>query len=173
MLRLRFVNTTIDSVIIPPLALDQSYARIPDGSQHWQITNYPTIAVSNTATAPTTTSTAGIPTRTPLSHHQRGGNGTKGQRASGRSNSQDTKANQSDQPHLSNGAQPAWNRLQLPGSSTPSLIAATPIAASTSPTQAGDATDTPKKIVLTLGTVVLALVLLLYRRFLRFFKKAS
>ncbi|BCL84395.1 hypothetical protein ccbrp13_68600 [Ktedonobacteria bacterium brp13] len=36
-----------ESVTLPPLAVDQSYIRIPDGSNHWQITNNPTIGSKN------------------------------------------------------------------------------------------------------------------------------
>jgi hypothetical protein len=38
-LRLIIAGVTIDQVTIPSLTIDQSYARIPDGSNSWQITN--------------------------------------------------------------------------------------------------------------------------------------
>ena len=40
-----------ESVMLPPLAVDQSYIRIPDGGNHWQLTNNPTIGSKN-STAP-------------------------------------------------------------------------------------------------------------------------
>jgi hypothetical protein len=46
-LRLLIAGVIIDQVHIPSLPIDQSYARIPDGSNLWQITNTPTIDSSN------------------------------------------------------------------------------------------------------------------------------
>lgn len=46
-LRLLIGGVTIDQINIPPLPVDRSYARIPDGSSSWQITNTPTIGSSN------------------------------------------------------------------------------------------------------------------------------
>jgi hypothetical protein len=46
-LRLVIAGTTIDEVNIPALPTDHSYARVPDGSNNWQITNTPTIDASN------------------------------------------------------------------------------------------------------------------------------
>jgi hypothetical protein len=37
--RLLIGGVTIDQINIPSLKLDQSYARIPDGSSSWQVTN--------------------------------------------------------------------------------------------------------------------------------------
>jgi hypothetical protein len=48
-LRLVIAGITIDQVNTPTLPSDQSYARIPDGSNSWQITNTPTIDTSNMA----------------------------------------------------------------------------------------------------------------------------
>ncbi len=46
-LRLLITGIVIDTVTVPTLLPDQSYARVPDGSTHWQITNTPTIDTSN------------------------------------------------------------------------------------------------------------------------------
>jgi hypothetical protein len=45
--RLLIGGVTIDQVNIPSLPVDQSYARIPDGSNVWRITNTPTVDSSN------------------------------------------------------------------------------------------------------------------------------
>src|SRR5439155_6237372 len=46
-LRLIVAGVTIDQINIPSLPIDQSFARIPNGSNLWQITNTPTIDASN------------------------------------------------------------------------------------------------------------------------------
>jgi hypothetical protein len=55
----------MDTVSLPPLTTDQSYIRMPDGSNQWQITYYPTVGSQNSLAPtqqPTKTSTA---TKTP------------------------------------------------------------------------------------------------------------
>ncbi|HWZ20478.1 MAG TPA: hypothetical protein VNW73_16905, partial [Ktedonobacteraceae bacterium] len=51
-IRLLIGGIIVDQVIIPSLAVDQSYARIPDGSNVWQITNTPTVDSSNNISQP-------------------------------------------------------------------------------------------------------------------------
>ena len=50
--RLLIGGVTVDQVNIPSLSVDQSYARIPDGSNVWQITNTPTVESSNSISQP-------------------------------------------------------------------------------------------------------------------------
>ena len=52
--RLLIEGVTIDQIDIPSLKIDQSYARIPDGSSSWHITNTPTIDASNNISQPGT-----------------------------------------------------------------------------------------------------------------------
>jgi hypothetical protein len=62
---LRFLigDTTIDQVSLPALGADQSYARVPDGSNTWEITKSPTINASNTPLQPTPTSSSNFRSR--------------------------------------------------------------------------------------------------------------
>ncbi len=98
---LRFLigDATIDQVTLPALGVDQSYARVPDGSNTWGITNSPTIDASNTPLQPTPTSS---------SNHGGTGSGS-GDYGSGTGHKSST-------PSLVNGTQPGWSKLQLPTS---------------------------------------------------------
>ena len=66
--RLLIGGVIIDQIDIPSLKVDQSYARIPDGSSSWQITNTPTIDATNSisrpgpALSPTVSSSNQVPT---------------------------------------------------------------------------------------------------------------
>jgi hypothetical protein len=51
-LRLIIAGVTINQINIPSLPIDQSYARIADGSNFWHITNTPTIDATNNASQP-------------------------------------------------------------------------------------------------------------------------
>lgn len=87
----------IDQANSPALQSDQAYARLPDGSSNWQITERPTINASNNSAIiqqPTRTSTT---TKTPDA--SKGGSVTR--------------------TPISNGTQPAWGQLQLPANPTP------------------------------------------------------
>ena len=142
-LRLVIAGITIDEVNIPTLPTDHSYARVPDGSNNWQITNTPTIDASNLVSqvSPTPTSSS-LPTQ-----------GSGGY----------VKA--TSIPAIINGTQPAWSNLQF---STPVAIV-TSTTDSTSPTLTTSPTssvstisngwDTPHRILLTVLAVVLALML--------------
>jgi hypothetical protein len=138
-LRLIIAGVTIDQINIPSLPIDQSYARIPDGSNFWRITNTPTIDASNNATqpgplvSPTAPSTnqgpagsgGATPTTLPIS-----------------------------------GTQPAWSNLQFPTSvviSTPAIRPAVAIS-STLSSPVNDGWDTPHRILLTALAVALILM---------------
>ena len=146
-LRLTISGTVIDQVSIPALALNQSYARIPDGSTNWQITNSPTIDASNT-TLPQTT-----PTRTPVSTQVKG-SGYSGS-GSGYSGSGYVT------PTLVTGKQPGWSKLQLPAANSSTAPGTTnPLVASPAPSTTTNAWDAPRRILLTVLVVGLALSLL-------------
>lgn len=157
-LRLMFLSTMIDQVSIPALPLDQSYDRVPDGSQNWQITNNPTIDASNLASTPTPTSTPPAPTTSPAPSRtptvtQGSGPGGYGYPPTART------------PVVIDGTQPAWNTLNLPASTpgTPGIQASpTPLTSSqtliqpSTPASSALTTDVPRRIILTALIVALA-----------------
>lgn len=168
-LRLMIGAVTIDQVQVPQLAGDQSYARIPDGANMWQVTDTPTIDASNNvsqttssptptpqATSSSTPQTTSSPTPyatslppphatpTSTSHGHRGHGNSKG-------------------PPLVTGTQPAWGNLGLPAhASTPTgnLSSHKLPALSSSPRTTSDSMALPRQIALTLLAVSLALTLL-------------
>ena len=136
-------GVTVDQLTIPTLAPDQSYARVPDGANTWQITISPTIDASNSNTSPKRT-----PTPTSSS---RGSTGS-GSYGSGTEHTSST-------PTLVNGTQPAWNKLQLP-TSVPVSTATTNISLTVlSPPPANSISDIPHRVLLTILLVALAFML--------------
>ena len=140
--RLLIGGVTIDQVNIPSLPVDQSYARIPDGSNLWQITNTPTIDASNNMSqlSPLVSPTVSSPNQSPA------GSGY---------------ATSTPAPIL--GTQTVWSSLQFP---TPVGIATPvtkPSVANPSPLSppVNDGWDTPHRILITALLVTLALMLLL------------
>jgi hypothetical protein len=143
---LRFLigDTAIDQISLPALGVDQSYARVPDGSNTWGITNSPTIDASNTPLQPTPTSS---------SNHGGTGSGS-GDYGSGTGHKSSTSS-------LVNGIQPGWSKLQLPTSvpaSTTTVNA--PLTGSLPSPTTNSISDTPRRILLTILVVALALMLL-------------
>ncbi|WP_220206582.1 lamin tail domain-containing protein [Reticulibacter mediterranei] len=140
-LRLIISGIAVDTVSLPTanMATDTSYARIPDGSNTWQILNVPTIGASNptlqTAISSNTTITAiATLTRTPTPKPSPTPRHTPTPRPSKTSRSSSSKQDGStiasggaiqtgsDSSVLIDGTQPAWNKLPVPGS-TPSSTA--------------------------------------------------
>ena len=145
-LRLVIAGVTIDQVNIPTLTTDQSFARIPDGSNFWQITNTPTIDTSNTASQVNPTVSA------------------PNQGSVGFGNAPPTSAPPTSAPIP--GTQTVWSNLQFP---TPVATATstsypTLTAVSTSKTSTNDGWETPRRILLTTLAVALALMLFWCRR---------
>ena len=108
-LRLVISTVVIDQMIVPSLGLDQSYARVPDGANSWQITNTPTIDASNTSLQAQATPTS-LSTTTSSSTYIRSGRGSS-------SGYNGTTTGRSSTKIVS-GVQPKWNILQLPGTVT-------------------------------------------------------
>ncbi len=142
-LRLIIAGVTIDQVNIPSLPIDQSYARIPDGSKFWHITNTPTIDASNNASqpGPLASPTASSPNQGP----------------SGSGYSTPTTL-----PVV--GTQPAWSNLQFPRPATAATVDvnSTPTTLTTSPTltvPVNESWDIHRRILLTALMVALALML--------------
>ncbi len=140
-LRLTIGGTEIDQTSIPALAPDTSYARIPDGSASWQIATNPTIDASNT-------SSTGV-TPTPVSTKGSGysGNGSNG--------------NGYTTPTLVSGKQPGWTKLQLPATtgSSATPTATNPLVTSPTVSSTSRAWEVPRRILLTVLVVALALSL--------------
>lgn len=140
-LRLTFGGITIDQVSVPTPPADNTYARIPDGSTNWQITNNPTIDSSNLASTPITST----PTTTRTT-------GSSGGSSSGTANPTPT--------HIT-GKQPAWGKLQLPTTnSTTTSTTNSPLVASPTTSPTASAWNTPRRILLTV--LIVALVLSLF-----------
>lgn len=159
-------SAIIDSVSIPTLLPDQSYARIPDGSPNWQVSNYSTVGTNNRLDPPTPTPTPTkipTPTKTPKIRVTR----TKTPKATRSSSSnQNTTtvsptSNSTNTSSTNDGTQPSWHTLQFPGgTTTPSPVLATVTPSSTTPQQSADTSDLPKKVIISVSVVVLAFALL-------------
>ena len=140
-LRLIVAGVTIDQINIPSLPIDQSYARIPNGSNLWQITNTPTIDASNSISqiSPPVSPTASSPNQGPS--------------ASGY-------ATPTPAPII--GTQTVWSNLQFPTSVATTTPIAKPTAAypSSLSSPVNDGWDTPHRILIT--TLIVALALMLF-----------
>jgi hypothetical protein len=134
-------GVTIDQINIPSLPVDHSYARIPDGSNRWQITNTPTVDSSNNMTQPgqLVSPTVSSPSQGPA------GSGF---------------ATSTPAPII--GTQAVWKSLQFP---TPASIVtpiSKPTVANTSSlsTPVNNGWDTPHRILFT--TLIIALAVMLF-----------
>ncbi|HZS75455.1 MAG TPA: hypothetical protein VFA41_02480 [Ktedonobacteraceae bacterium] len=140
-LRLVINAVAIDQVSIPALGVDQSYARVPDGSSTWQITSTPTINASNTSAQPT-------PTPASSGSGTGSGSGQGGNGSGYRGNNDPTPT-----PAIVNGKQPSWNQLQFP----PTATASTPAITVSQHTPASTtSSDLPRRILLTVLVIALA-----------------
>ncbi len=153
-LRLNIAGVTIDQVNVPSLPTDQSYARIPDGSNFWQITNTPTIDSSNMASQVTPVASS--------TNQGSGGNGSGGN------------SNTTSTPAPGTGTQPAWSNLQLPMQVTAtSSTNSNPATFTISPTPSAPVSngwDTPHRILLTvLATALVLMLFWCWRLFRKFF----
>ena len=146
-LRLIIGNAVVDQVTVPQLGPDQSYARTSDGASAWQMTSAPTIAASN---APV----QAAPTATSPSSGQTGASGDTTHR--GQSGNTQTNASKT----LVNGVQPQWSYLQLPTLTPTSDTYSVPTTVITSPPQANNVTDLPRRIALTILFILLTLTIL-------------
>ena len=157
-LRLVIAGTTIDEVNIPALPTDHSYARVPDGSNNWQITNTPTIDASNMVSQVSPT-----PTSSSSSLPNLGSGGY-------------VKATST--PTIISSTQPAWSNLQFstPVAAVTSTTDLTSPTLTTSPTSStstiSNGWDTSHRILLTVLAVALALMLFwCWRLFSSVFRK--
>ncbi len=142
--RLLIGGVTIDQINIPSLPVDQSYARIPDGSNLWQITNAPTVDSSNniSQSSPSVSPTVSSPNQVPA------GSGYA----------------TSTPAHITPiiGTQTVWSNLQFPTS----VVSTTPVtkpaiaASSSLASPVNDGWDTSHRILIT--TLIVALALMLF-----------
>ena len=151
-LRLVFgtTGTVIDQVNVPGLAVNYSYARIPDGSPTWKITSTPTIDSSNIETSATPTTSSGSSSS---------GTGTTSSSASGSGTGGSNQTTGTSV--LATGTQPAWTKLVLPSSSPVALTVSPTAPVFTTPTASGAAqpnssADVPRRLVLTVLLILLA-----------------
>lgn len=144
-LQLTLGGTIIDQVSTPALPADNTYARIPDESANWQITNNPTIDASNLPSTPV----ASTPVTTTTTSS--GGNGN-GNGSTGSGNTAPTPVT---------GKQPGWTKLQFPASdAAASATNNSPLVASPAASPKASAWDVTRRIILTV--LVVALVLSLF-----------
>jgi len=140
--RLLIGGVTIDQVKIPSLPVDQSYARIPDGSNVWKITNAPTIDSSNNISLP-----GPLPLVSPTVSSPNQGPAGSGY------------ATSTPAPIL--GTQTAWRSLQFPTPIAIQTPVTKPIGAYTSSLSSpvNNGSDAPHRILITILVVALALML--------------
>ena len=138
--RLLIGGVTIDQVNIPSLPVDQAYARIPDGSNIWRITNTPTIDSSNTITQP------GAAVSPTLS-------------SSGQGPTSPGYATSTPIPIP--GTQSAWRSIQFPTAVVIQTPVTKPMVAysPSSSSPVNDGWDTPHRILITILVVALASML--------------
>ncbi len=174
-LRLLLSGTVIDQVVVPPLAVDTSYARVPDGSVNWQVSNAPTIAASNDP--PQATATSSTRTKVKVKSTKKGGTGNTNNGVNSAPGSVvrgTTSTGTAGSATPGNRTAVPWTRLQFPTqmpSATDSTVSQMPPVADdqpVTPAQNGVETDLPRDVLLTGLVIGLALVLLwCKRRFLR------
>jgi len=145
-LRLIISGVTIDQISIPTLSPDQSYARIPDGSNSWQITDTPTIDARNNPSQLSPQSPQVSPTTS-----------SPNQALTGSGNSTPTTLPVT-------GMQPAWSNLQFPSRVTTANVEmnSTPTTVSMTPTlsvHVNEDWDIHRRILLTVLMVALAIML--------------
>ncbi|MDQ6662122.1 MAG: lamin tail domain-containing protein [Chloroflexota bacterium] len=157
--RLVIGTTTIDSVTIPTLSSDQSYARTSDGVSTWFISSAPTIDAMNIIPSLTPTPATTLPPSpsSPPSHSSHGG-------YTGQSSGSTSTTSNARHKGFSNGTQPNWQALQLPFSkntgnpgTSDAMSSSSPVGAPTNATT--NTLDTPRRIALTLIAIALALSL--------------
>jgi hypothetical protein len=140
-IRLLIDGITIDQINIPSLPADQSFARIPDGSNVWQITNIPTVDSSNnmTRSGPLVSPTVSSP--------------SQGSAGSGYATST---------PAPIIGTQTVWNSLQFPTPASIESPTTKPTVAytSSSSTPVNYGWETPHRILIT--TLIIALAVMLF-----------
>ena len=153
-LRLVISGVAVDQATLPLLGGDMSYARIPDGSNTWQITSTPTIDANNSQVATPTSR---------LSQLRKGDKNSKSYKGEG--NNTATIMDEPNQQKVVHGVQPAWNRVHLPANTPLPSAGATPTSRSTSSPINGNTMDVPRKILLTVLTIASALALLWCKRF--------
>lgn len=161
--RLLISGIPIDEVTVPPLAMDQSYARVSDGGPTWAVTSAPTIDASDAAptilTTPTVTKIeATAIARTQKSPGKNSGKGTtnRGTVGAGGGNTTGTSTTSGGQPRT-DGVQPGWSSLQHPAV-LPTAISTTKMSNPVF-TKTQDGLDVPHKILLTVLLVALAVAL--------------
>jgi hypothetical protein len=154
--RLLISQTVIDAVSPPTLLPDTSYARIPDGSNNWQIMTIPTIGNSNQYI--TETEQTRNDTRT--QSHTTKQKSTK--KHSGSASQDETSTDTSNA-----GVQPTWSALRLP-SPQPNTSMTQQHNSALSAAPSTDSFDLLKKTLLTLLIAIVFSALLwgwrLYRK---------
>lgn len=168
LIKLIITQVVIDQVSLPSLPADTTYARIPDGSDTWQITTMPTITTSNStgmAQTPRATSTQHHPSVTSTQHHTPTPKSTHTHTQSGGTSSDEATIDAS-----STGVQPTWDALRLPSAQSHNTTTQpyNSSLASVSSNTPADSFGLLNKILLSMLVIIFSCVLLwswrLYRR---------
>ncbi len=163
--RLLIGGIPVDEIAIPLLGLDQSYARVPDGSPTWVITSTPTIDANNISSVipptPKRTKAEATATARATSGNKKGigstsSGGTGGSSGGSYDNGNNTGTTNGQQQ--ANGVQPTWTSLKSPGGVTATPSADTPSSNVVLQVSKNDL-DVPHKILLTLLVTALAAAL--------------
>lgn len=138
--RLLIQGIPVDSVTVPSMTLNQSYARVPDGGKQWQVTTKPTIDGSNTGTLQ-------IP---PSGNGSNNGNNNGSVSATGGGGV------------TAIGTQPSWSKMSFPTatSTTVPILVSTPVVQTNAIAQSATQMDVPRKILLTVLVIALGFALL-------------
>ncbi|HTK08893.1 MAG TPA: hypothetical protein VL485_17110 [Ktedonobacteraceae bacterium] len=159
-LRLLLQGIPVDQVTVPDLEPDQSYARMPDGGAIWQITDTPTIGVSNTPATATVVVTR--PTPIPTAHS---GKATHPSKQKSTHATPTTLPPTASAPTHSAGTQPAWNELSLPHLITPTArVSSSTIAPAMLPVPVAKGSIWPLFVVGAAGLATLLCGFLYWRK---------
>lgn len=150
--RLFIQNTVVDSVSLPSvMPLDQSYARVPDGSTRWQILSAPTIGQSNVVVPMSPASRTH--THTPAKKSAKASSvKTKASHSSG--NSQASSARTQSGKDVQ---QPSWTALHLPPGAATSTVQGD--ASAMTPAAKDKANPLPKEVLFGASLIVLIIAL--------------
>jgi len=174
--RLLFNGSVINTIKLPAnLGNDQSYARVPDGGSQWEITNTPTIGISNVL--PTSTPKP-IPTPKPAIVKKKSSSKisvtTSSKTATSKTTATPTATTTSREntnPPATSAAQPAWGQMQLPTTASPyptpeAAAVSPPGTTTTSPPANSTSSDVPRNVLFTgIAAAFVCALLLWWRRF--------
>jgi hypothetical protein len=168
--RLLFNGSVIDTITLPAnLGDDQSYARIPDGASKWEITNTPTIGISNVLPTPTP-KPATVKKKSSSKISVTTSSKTISSKTTAKPTATTTSAENTNPPATSS-SQPTWGQMQLPTTASPyptteAAAVSPPGTTTTSPLANSTSSDVPRNVLFTgIAAAFVCALLLWWRRF--------